>query len=70
MTTLTQFLLWLAQKFGCEVNQGKLITLRSTHQEIAETIGMNRFTVTRLLNQFKRDGMIRRYRQYLIVLRA
>ncbi len=67
---LTQFLLWLAQKFGCEVNQGKLITLRLTHQEIAETVGMNRVTVTRLLNQFERDGMIRRYRQYLIVLRA
>jgi len=67
---LTQFLRWLAQKFGCEVNHGKLITLRLTHQEIAETVGMNRVTVTRLLNQFERDGLIRRYRQYLIVLGA
>jgi len=65
---LTQFLLWLAAKFGCEVNQGKLITLRLTHQEIAETLGMTRVTVTRLLNQFERDGMIQRYRQRLIVL--
>ncbi|HEY9844870.1 MAG TPA: Crp/Fnr family transcriptional regulator [Candidatus Caenarcaniphilales bacterium] len=65
---LMQLLLWLAQKFGCEVNQGKLITLRLTHQEIAETTGMTRVTVTRLLNQFEREGRIGRCRQHLILL--
>ncbi len=65
---LLQFLLWLAQKFGCEVNQGRLIDLQLTHQEIAETIGMTRVTVTRLLNQFEQEGKIRRCRQRLVLL--
>jgi len=65
---LMQFLLWLARKFGCEVNQGKLINLRLTHQEIAETTGMARVTVTRLLNQFEREGRLCRCRQQLILL--
>jgi CRP-like cAMP-binding protein len=65
---LQQLLLWLAQKFGRPVKSGLLIDLRLTHQAIAEAIGTTRVTVTRLLNEFERDGMISRPKRHFIVL--
>ena len=56
--TLLKFLNWLAQRFGQEIEHGRLIDLRLTHADIAETIGATRVTVTRLLNQLKQQGTI------------
>jgi CRP-like cAMP-binding protein len=66
---LQQLLVWLATKFGRKVNSGRLIDLRLTHQAIAEAIGTTRVTVTRLLNQFEREGLISRPKRHFIVLR-
>ncbi len=65
---LVKLIHWLAQRFGRDVYQGRLIELRLTHQEIAETIGTSRVTVTRLLKQLEQEGAIRRSRQHLILL--
>lgn len=65
---LQQFLVWLARKFGRKVEQGQLIDLRLTHQELAEVVGTTRVTVTRQLQQFERDGIISRPRRNFIVL--
>lgn len=67
---LIKILIWLSQKFGREVAQGKLIELRLTHQDLAEVVGTTRVTVTRLLNQFEQQGMILRPRRHFIVLRS
>lgn len=65
---LMQLLVWLAQKFGREVDQGQLIDLPLTHQEIAEVIGTSRVSITRLLKQFEQDAIISRpYRNYIIL---
>ncbi|WP_250126639.1 Crp/Fnr family transcriptional regulator [Chroococcidiopsis sp. CCMEE 29] len=65
---LRLLLVWLAQKFGRQVETGKLIDLRLTHQQLAEVIGATRVTVTRLLKQFEREGIIKRsHRQPLIL---
>ncbi|MBV8886291.1 MAG: Crp/Fnr family transcriptional regulator [Chroococcidiopsidaceae cyanobacterium CP_BM_RX_35] len=64
---LWQFLIWLAHKFGREVEQGRLIELRITHQEFAEVISTTRVTVTRTLQLFESKGMLRRYQKQLIV---
>jgi CRP-like cAMP-binding protein len=66
---LEQFLVWLARKFGRPVNSGQLIDLRLTHQAIAESVGTTRVTVTRLLNQFEKEGIISRPKRHFIVLR-
>lgn len=58
--SLVQLLAWLARRFGREIEQGQLIDLRLTHQEIAEIIGATRVTVTRLLNDFEKRGIIQR----------
>jgi CRP-like cAMP-binding protein len=67
---LLQMLMWLARKFACKVEQGQLIDLRLTHQELAEVIGTTRVTVTRLLSQFEREGIIYRPRRNFIVLNS
>ncbi len=51
--SLLRLFAWLAKRFGQEVEQGKLIDLRLTHQDITELIGLTRVTVTRLLNMHK-----------------
>lgn len=65
---LHQLLIWLANKFGRPVSTGLVIDLRLTHQAIAEAIGTTRVTVTRLLNEFERDGVICRPKRHFIVL--
>ena len=67
---LFRILVWLAQKFGREVTQGKLIDLRLTHQELAEVTGATRVTITRLLRQLEQEGIISRPQRHAIVLRA
>jgi CRP-like cAMP-binding protein len=66
---LLQLLSWLASKFGRSVDQGQLIDLRLTHQEIAEVIGTTRVTVTRMLARFEEEGIIYRPRRHFILLR-
>ncbi len=55
---LLQFICWLASAYGEPTPVGRRILLKLTHQEIAETIGVTRVTVTRLLKVLERDGKI------------
>jgi CRP-like cAMP-binding protein len=52
------FLIWLAEKFGREIQCGKLIDLKLTHQQIAEIIATTRVTVTRILIEFAKQGWV------------
>ncbi|MEB3219082.1 MAG: Crp/Fnr family transcriptional regulator [Nostocales cyanobacterium 94392] len=64
---LWQFLVWLGEKFGREVEQGKLIDLNVTHQEMAEVLNTTRVTVTRLLQQFEDEQNIVRHKRRIIL---
>ncbi len=64
---LWQFLVWLSQKFGRDVDQGKLIDLRLTHQELAEAIAVTRVSVTRLLQQFELEGVLLQHQRRFII---
>lgn len=64
---LWQFLVWLGQKFGCDVDQGRLIDLGLTHQEMAEVINTTRVSVTRMLQQFEEEGMLLRHQRRMII---
>ena len=66
--SLLRLFAWLAKRFGQEVEQGQLIDLRLTHQDIADLIGLTRVTVTRLLNDFEKQGIIQRVQRQFIVL--
>jgi CRP-like cAMP-binding protein len=67
---LLKILNWMAVKFGRSVDQGRLIEIPLTHQELAEVIGTTRVTVTRLINLFEQDGVISRPRRNFIVLHS
>ena len=64
---LWQFLNWLGQKFGRDVDSGQLIDIAITHQEIAEVINTTRVSVTRMLQQFEEEGIILRHQRQLII---
>jgi len=64
---LWQFLVWLGDRFGRDIDQGRLIELPLTHQEIAEAINMTRVTVTRLIQQYKSEGKLLYHKRQLII---
>ncbi|MGI0488043.1 Crp/Fnr family transcriptional regulator [Pantanalinema rosaneae CENA516] len=65
---LLQLLSWLAQRFGRSVEQGQLIDLRLTHQDLSELLGSTRVTVTRTLSQLEQQKLIHRLSLRRIVL--
>lgn len=65
---LLKLLNWLANRFGQDANQGRLIDLRLTHQDLSELLGTTRVTVTRALNQLEQQGFIQRLSLQRIVL--
>lgn len=58
---------WLARKFGRPVELGQLIDVRLTHQDLADTIGTSRVTMTRSINQFESEGILHRPRPSYII---
>lgn len=64
---LLEVLQWLAHRFGLQVEQGALINLRITHQDLADLSGLSRVTVTRLLSQLEDQQLIHRKSRQLIV---
>jgi CRP-like cAMP-binding protein len=64
---LWQFLVWLSDKFGRDVEQGKLIDLNITHQEMSEVLNTTRVTVTRLLQQFEEEKKLVRHKRRIIL---
>ena len=64
---LWQFLVWLSEKFGRDVEKGKLIDLNVTHQDIAEVLNTTRVTVTRLLQHLEEEGTVLRHKRRIIL---
>ena len=62
-----KFLVFLSQKFGRDVEKGRLLDLPITHEEIAEAVSTTRVTVTRMLQQFEAEGKLRREKRRLIL---
>ena len=66
---LVKLLIWLAKRFGREVEQGHLLDLRLTHQDLAEILGATRVTITRTLSQLEEQGLIERLSLHRFVVR-
>jgi CRP/FNR family cyclic AMP-dependent transcriptional regulator len=67
---LARVLLQLSEKYGEEVPAGTLITVRLTHEDLANLIGTSRETVTTQLNKFTRLGLVKRRARRLIVTKS
>jgi len=55
---LRQLLLLLAQEMGQPTADGLRLTVRLTHQHLANAIGTTRVTVTRLIGQLRRENWL------------
>lgn len=55
---LAELLLKLAHQHGVPDDRGTLVSIKVTHQEMANLIGSTRETVSLALSQFKRKGLI------------
>ncbi len=55
---LKQFLLLLSQCLGEPCEKGSLLSVRLTHQHLANALGTTRVTVTRILNQLRSEGWL------------
>jgi CRP-like cAMP-binding protein len=55
---LAELLLRLGEEYGIDDARGTLVSLKITHQEMANLIGSTRETVSLTLSQFKRRGFI------------
>lgn len=64
---LWRFLVWLSEKFGRDVEKGRLIDLNVTHQEMSEVLNTTRVTVTRLLQKYEEEGMLLRYKRRIVL---
>ncbi len=65
---LASLLIRFANDFGRKVQSGQMIDLILTHQEIANLLGTSRVTVTKLLNRFIDQGLIKIYKRKIVVL--
>lgn len=60
-------LLLLAEQFGRQTEEGIYLEIRLTHRQIASAINTTRVTVTRLIQHYRRQGLIAdRQQQFLI----
>lgn len=57
-----------ADDFGVEINGGKMIDLILTHKEIANLIGSSRVTVTKTMNNFINEGIIKMYKRKIVII--
>jgi CRP-like cAMP-binding protein len=66
---LVRLLQWLGNRFGQPTIEGALqITLRITHQQLAEILGTTRVTVTRLLGVLQKENVVKRLPKYQFLL--
>lgn len=61
-------LLKMSEEHGIKKDQGTLINMNLTNQELANLTGSSRETINRMLNSFKRAGAIDVERQQIVVL--
>jgi CRP-like cAMP-binding protein len=63
---LLLFIEWFNRRFSTISEEGEFHTYRLTHQEFAESICTTRVTVTRLLQNYEREGLIERSKRYIL----
>lgn len=67
---LLQFICWLAHRFGRPTAEGRTVQIKLTHQELADSIGITRVTVTRLLKVLEAQKKIKWAIREKLVFRA
>lgn len=61
-------ILWLADRYGVPVDTAVEVPYWFTHQEMADLIGSTRETVTTVLAEFKRGGLVETRNHHFVIL--
>jgi CRP-like cAMP-binding protein len=64
---LAHLLLELVEQYGRKMNEGVLVDIKLSHQELASIIGATRETVTALLGEMQLEGLLKVSRQRIVV---
>ena len=65
---LANLFLELSQKYGDSTSSGIRIDVRLTHQDLADMVGANRETVTAILGEFRRGGLVNQIKGYFSII--
>lgn len=63
-------LLRLVRQFGRRVEEGVLIDIPLSRQNLAEMTGTNLYNVSRIVRQWEKDGLVRSERQQITILKT
>jgi CRP/FNR family transcriptional regulator len=58
----------LSNGYGEKTNDGIILNIKLTHQDLANMAGMTRETVTRIIDKLQKDGDIKVLKNKLILL--
>ena len=64
---ISDVLLYLVEQYGKPFNGGTLLTIRISHQELAELLGVSRITITNSLAKMMSDGIISKHRGHMLI---
>ena len=67
---LVNFLFILCEDFGVIRNKAITIDLHLSHQDIADAIGSTRVTITRLIGELKKSGLLKIDQKKIVILEA
>jgi CRP/FNR family transcriptional regulator len=65
---IASVLLKLAEQFGKTGDGGVEISIKLTHQELADMVGSSRETATIVLNEFKEDGVVSTSEKHISII--
>ena len=65
---LASLLVRFGEDFGLDVEEGRKIDIVLTHQEIANLLGTSRVTVTKMINKFIDEGILKIKNRKMIIL--
>lgn len=64
---LGHLLLELTEQYGREIDEGVLLDIKVSHQDLASLIGVTRETVTTVLGEMQLDGLLKISRQRVVI---
>ncbi len=67
-TRLARLMLWLCARYGQREGNNVVMKVHLTHQEIADMIGATRQTVTSIMGDFKRQGILETRDHYIHII--
>ena len=65
---IARALMTFGDKFGQRTEKGQTITIRLTHQDLAELVGTSRETATKALGKFRDEGSIETTEQSIVIV--